>query len=56
MVSDRTNKKRFEKVYSSIPKDVKRVIKKEADRRGLQMSDVVREVLMEKYSTRQKVS
>ncbi len=49
-------KQRFEKVYSSIPKDVKKAIKEEADRRGLQMSDVVREVLMKKYASRQHAS
>jgi hypothetical protein len=52
MVSNQANRRKFEKVYSSVPKDVKKAIKQEADRRGLQMSDVVREVLMEKYSAK----
>ena len=42
-------KRRFEKVYSSVPPEVKDAIKAEADRRGLQLSDVVRELLMEKF-------
>ena len=42
-------KRRFEKVYSSVPPEVKEAIKAEADRRGLQQSDVVRELLMEKF-------
>ena len=42
-------KRRFEKVYSSVPLEVKEAIKAEADRRGLQQSDVVRELLMEKF-------
>jgi len=42
-------KRQFEKVYSSVPPEVKDAIKAEADRRGLQLSDVVRELLMEKF-------
>ena len=42
-------KRQFEKVYSSVPPEIKEAIKAEADRRGLQLSDVVRELLMEKY-------
>ena len=42
-------KRQFEKVYSSVPPDVKAAIKSEADRRGLQTSDIIRELLMEKY-------
>jgi DNA polymerase III delta subunit len=42
-------KRPFLKVYSSVPPDVKEVIRSEAERRGLQMSDVIRELLMEKY-------
>lgn len=42
-------KRKFEKVYSSVPPEVKDAIKAEADRRGLQQSDVVRELLMEKF-------
>jgi len=42
-------KRQFEKVYSSVPPEVKEAIKAEADRRGLQLSDVVRELLMGKY-------
>ena len=49
MVSRRTPKRPFEKVYSSVPSDVKSAIQEEADRRGLQLSDVIRELLMEKY-------
>ncbi len=43
------SKRPFEKVYSSVPPDVKEAIRAEADRRGLQTSDIIREVLMEKY-------
>ena len=42
-------KRPFEKVYSSVPTEVKEVLQQEADRRGLQVSDVIRELLMEKY-------
>ena len=42
-------KRQFEKVYSSVPPEVKEAIKAEAERRGLQLSDVVRELLMEKF-------
>ena len=42
-------KRQFEKVYSSVPPDIKEAIMAEAARRGLQISDVVRELLMEKY-------
>jgi len=56
MMPDQANKRRFEKIYSSIPMDVKKAIKEEAERRGLQLSDVVREVLIKKYASRQKVS
>lgn len=42
-------RRQFEKVYSSVPPEVKGAIKAEADRRGLQLSDVVRELLMEKF-------
>ncbi len=42
-------KRQFEKVYSSVPPEIKEAIKAEADRRGLQQSDVVRELLMEKF-------
>jgi len=42
-------KRPFEKVYSSVPKEVKEALQEEADRRGLQVSDVIRELLMEKY-------
>jgi len=42
-------KRPFEKVYSSVPPDVKEEIKAEAERRGLQLSDVVRELLMERF-------
>jgi len=49
-------KRQFEKVYSSVPPEVKEAIKTEAERRGLQVSDVIREVLMEKYGNRQQVS
>jgi hypothetical protein len=49
MGTRRTVKRPFEKVYSSIPSDVKDAIREEADRRGLQISDIIRELLMEKY-------
>lgn len=52
MKKERPSKRPFEKVYSSIPKDVKEALRAEADRRGLQISDVVRELLMEKYASR----
>jgi hypothetical protein len=42
-------KRQFEKVYSSVPPEVKKAIEAEAERRGLQVSDVVRELLMEKF-------
>lgn len=42
-------KRPFEKVYSSVPREVKEAIQEEADRRGLQVSDVIRELLMERY-------
>lgn len=44
------------RVYSSIPSFVKDAIRDEADRRGLQMSDVIRELLMERYSDRSRES
>lgn len=49
-------KRPFKKVYSSIPSDVKDTLRQEADRRGLQVSDVIREVLIEKYGNRQQAS
>lgn len=53
MVSRQTSRRRpFEKVYSSIPEDVKEAIKEEADRRGLQIADVIREILIERYDPR----
>jgi len=42
-------KQPFKKVYSSVPSEVKEAIREEADRRGLQISDVIRELLMERY-------
>ena len=39
----------FERVYSSVPSEVKGAIIEKADRRGLQISDVIRELLMERY-------
>ena len=42
-------KRPFLKVYSSVPPDVKDAIRSEAERRGFQISDVIRELLMEKY-------
>jgi len=42
-------KQPFKKVYSSVPPEVKEAIREEADRRGLQISDVIRELLMERY-------
>jgi hypothetical protein len=44
-----SNRRPFEKVYSSVPPEVKEAIRHEADRRGLQISDIIRELLMEKY-------
>jgi hypothetical protein len=41
--------RKFEKVYSSVPPEIKKAIQEEADRRGLQRSDVIRELLIEKY-------
>jgi len=35
-----------------VPASVKEAIREEADRRGLQVSDVIRELLMEKYGNR----
>ena len=49
MSVQRRLKRPFEKVYSSVPASVKEAIREEADRRGLQVSDVIRELLMEKY-------
>jgi len=42
-------KRQFDKVYSSVPPAIKEAIRTEADRRGLQISDVIRELLMETY-------
>jgi hypothetical protein len=56
MKKQRQYKRPFEKVYSSIPSDVKDTLRQEADRRGLQVSDVIREVVMEKYGNRQQAS
>lgn len=42
-------KRPFDKVYSSVPREVKEAIQEEAERRGLQLSDVIRELLMEWY-------
>ena len=39
----------FDKVYSSVPGEVKEAIQEETDRRGLQVSDVIRELLMERF-------
>ncbi|MFQ5874962.1 MAG: ribbon-helix-helix protein, CopG family [Dehalococcoidia bacterium] len=52
MVTRQRRKRPFDKVYSSVPREVKEAIQEEADRRGLQISDVVRELLMEKYANR----
>lgn len=49
MVARQRLKRPFEKVYSSVPREVKEAIQEEADRRGLQVSDVIRELLMERY-------
>ncbi len=49
MESRQRLKRPFDKVYSSVPTEVKEAIQEEADRRGLQVSDVIRELLMEKY-------
>ena len=49
MATTGRRKRPFQKVYSSVPADVKEAIRVEADRRGLQISDVIRELLMEKY-------
>ena len=45
-------KRPFLKVYSSVPSDVKEAMRSEAERRGLQISDVIRELLMEKYGNK----
>ena len=42
-------KRQFDKVYSGVPPAIKEAIRTEADRRGLQISDVIRELLMETY-------
>jgi len=42
-------KQPFKKVYSSVPPEVKEAIKEEAEIRGLQISDIIRELLMERY-------
>jgi len=42
-------KKDFSKIYSSVPIPTYNSIEKEADRRGLDISDIVREVLIEKF-------
>lgn len=49
-------KRPFEKVYSSVPSEVKDAIREEADRRGLQISDIIRELLMEKYGNQARES
>lgn len=56
MSVQRRLKQPFEKVYSSVPIDVKEGILEEADRRGLKISDVIRELLMEKYGNRSQKS
>jgi len=43
-------KKGYIRVYSSVPLLVNTSIEKEADRRGLDKSDIIREVLIEKFS------
>ena len=50
MATRQRPKRPFDKVYSSVPREVKEAIQEEADRRGLQVSDVIRELLMEKYA------
>ena len=56
-MSDRPNKRRrFQKVYSSVPPEVKEIMREEAERRGLQISDVIRELLMTKYAEQAKES
>jgi len=56
MAGERTSRRPFEKIYSSVPSYVKTAIREEADRRGLQLSDVVRELLMEKYGDQARES
>ena len=50
MGTNRNSRPRFEKVYTSVPPGVKQVLRAEAERRGLQIADVVRELLMQKYA------
>ena len=52
MATAGTRRRPFQKVYSSVPREVKEAIQGEADRRGLQLSDVIRELLMERYGLR----
>lgn len=50
MMPTRPLKRPFEKVYSSVPEEIKAAIRDEADRRGVQVSDVIRELLMERFA------
>jgi len=52
MVPRRPPLRPFQKVYSSVPKDIKEAIEEEADSRGLQVSDVIRELLIERFGNR----
>ena len=50
MNNRRGRKKRgYTKIYSSIPPLTYTSIEKEANRRGLDISDIIREILMERF-------
>jgi hypothetical protein len=51
MPKEQVRKRRepLEKVYTSVAPGLKAHLQAEADRRGLQVADVIRELLMEKY-------
>jgi hypothetical protein len=55
-MKEEKSKRPFDKVYSSVPSEIKEVIRAEADRRGLQISDIIRELLMEKYGKQSQKS
>ena len=50
MASQQMLKRPLDKVYSSVPREMKEAIQEYAYRRDLQVSDVIREFLMEKYA------
>ncbi len=50
MATKGSDRPRFEKLYTSVPPPVKEALQAEAERRGLLVADVVRELLMERYA------